>query len=86
MPNAEIEFYKSIGENNTSSSFTQAIKNQLQNRFNLNRRTEILCSLYWGADFGRLDYQTFGENIFEQSSYVFRCQRKGNHDYDLFGF
>lgn len=38
---AEIEFYKSIGENNTGSSFTQAIKNQLQIRFNQNRRTEI---------------------------------------------
>src|SRR5690606_26760509 len=38
---AEIEFYKSIGENNTGSSFTQAIKTQLQNRFNQNRRTEI---------------------------------------------
>lgn len=38
---AEIEFYKSIGENSTSSNFTQAIKNQLQSRFNQNRRTEI---------------------------------------------
>src|SRR5690606_23740492 len=38
---AEIEFYKSIGENSTSSDFTQAIKNQLQSRFNQNRRTEI---------------------------------------------
>src|SRR5690606_26199535 len=38
---AEIEFYKSIGENSTSSNFTQAIKNQLQTRFNQNRRTEI---------------------------------------------